>query len=50
MTQPLGNWRCLFWHQWRYYFWIKKDVCIREGCGDMRPHQKGTRDAEERRR
>ena len=50
MTQPIGNWRCVFWHRWRYYYWIKKDVCVREGCGEMRAHQEGTRDAEERRR
>jgi hypothetical protein len=50
MSQPLGNWRCFFWHKWRYYPWRHKDVCVREGCGVIRDPEDGTPYAEERRR
>lgn len=43
MSQPYFNWRCFFWHKWRWV-WIgsARDLCVREGCGIVRPHRDGT--------
>lgn len=38
-----GNWRCFFWHVWRHDWRdVRRDLCIRVGCGVIRPHKRGT--------
>ena len=46
MSAYMPFWCFLTFHKWRFYPWKGKDVCVRAGCGEIRPHQKGTQVAE----
>ena len=44
-TVYYSDWRCFFWHKWRWDVRRdrSRDLCVRSGCGVIRPHQVGTR-------